>query len=708
MLDPCNSPRRPEWSIFSSLLEREAAPGPQETAAAASARMKLLLVEACGKNPKGLITACMHRTGEKHTSWLMHLFDEMGQNPAAIQDFYETVASRLLMPESGRDAKITATNQAKGRGSSMRMLEYWDPAARGMVPYVRWRIKNVLAGVRAEKKEANRLMVSVGHLEEFDQVMAARPPAPADEKETDLDGIGLNPDFAPTARFYDDSAAPTHLDDSPEGRRLHAAGVAVLGELLDSIEDNNTNLRHPPLHQPAHQDTLADLGVDLTLWRQSLPSVALWGGRETPGGAARRIALEENAVIDLMTALGGPTAVPSELAERLQDYRLSEELDDLATPALDSGATPEEPACAPLPSDEDPASVVLARAHLTPTAHGLRSPQRPEFALFGLVLGRRFTPAESPESRRKQLTSLALRVVREKCQGLDTPEDLALGATLEAAVTEWDPATRGFGQMFPDVLDHLEQQMTPRADKNQSKVGPLLLSLEFSAETFPGVAAPRSPASPPHSPRARNRRPKDTIETLLAAPDFVAEVYPRTPLEESFWSAACRDPAALGDAKRPDYQFLCSKLGIEPVTNLSGADLSDQDLQEEVKHLALTWTAHLTQVVANSGSSLAPQFNAGLVAAAEDYDPGKDGFFAEALNSYFADQLATDHEKRHPSPRVSLPSKAPAPVLAPPDEAEDLQALRSLLQPPAEPEPSSVTQSRVTVERQFTFDLGAN
>lgn len=668
---PCNSPQRPEWTVLSRMLGRPVFPDPKESEASSSARMQRLLVEAYGKDPKGLVAVSTHRKGQYSNSWLCKLFGDMENSPAAMQDFFETVSSRLLLPEDGRDRQVSRSNAEKGKGSSYRMLEYWEPAKMGMIPYLRARIGHILTEVGSERAEANRRLVSVGRLQDFEQF------------EGGATSFGEDGDMAhdesPSRLFDHTEAAVAEAKERDDDLPL-AEGREALTALLASLQSESIELK-PPLFDHDRQEHLTALGVNLGLWHQSLRGISKHGGG-LEQHQIRRQAIEEDVARQLVDVLGGVDALPEDLAQKVEDYGLIEPLDaeDGFVPSFGEDDTPDEPAKVEM----TPIQLATERAKHQMTARGLASPTRPEYELFSHVLGRRITPEDSPEARAQQLRATALEVAA-LCREIDSPEDIASGATIEASIAEWNPSTNGFGRVFPDVLDHLErremekQQMpsspsgTPAAAKDspagiEATVGKdgqadfLVAMAHMVGSPLAAINALKG-VSGPKARRLSKSLDLDArnIEEVVRSPQMQEAFAVRNVVETGFWTASAQSQDDLDSAVRPDYLFLCSKLNRQPVDDFR----HPSDVHVAVRAMAQEWVAGIKANVeqdrslrgrmnlAETGKTISyeAQFTDALVKVTAAYDPAKDGYFSQALTDFMREQLVMDTERRRRGPR---------------------------------------------------------
>lgn len=744
-LKPCNDPSRDDWSVLSKLLRRTESPEGL-TEVQAKAKLEGLLIEAYAKNCDQMVTAACHSrskaTGNK--SYLQTIFDALGRNPARRLDFYETIRTRLLLPEDGRDRPISKANQKAEKGSSYRMLEYWEADKMGILPYVRVRVTHIINGMKEEIEGRNRKVsletlaaTNTGLQLDADGMGRIVRQKSADIEVEDVDLQELHDgdvDLTANSRFAtpEDGEAEGLEDIVGEGGGSEKAarlnpehkGVKMLSRLLDSmLSDQSVN--NSPLFDDSFVETLAENEVTLGSFKELVPLMAEVGQPENADELNARVAAELAVAREMVSNLGGIRRIPEDVAVRMTEAL--RELDPDDEGATDEGATERDPSDeeasehAPSATDkigqtnDQRLSFAFSQNRKQLTAFAKAS--RPEFELFSLILGERIMPGESPEARYAQLRESAKRIAAEKCQGMNSPEDVAVGITIESSVEEWDPAVSGFGRRFPDVLDHLETEAARALEEKtaaaiaaaQARIaakaaepevplaatvqpdGQMDFMLAMAAKTgSPAAAITVLKESAAEEPRRRvmadTYRDVKTIEEIIRTPEMQEAFAVRNALETGFWISVCRDPEELSSPERVDYKFLCSKLGLR-----EDYDLADEALHAEVKAMAVTWVDKLVRAreeaarlsgrlnLASNGDkpALEVQFNRDLVAATAAYDPAEDGFFSQALNEFLKEQLVADQLRRKRGPRtpaVAAEESVAMHVVAPPAHAEVVAA----------------------------------
>lgn len=586
--------------------------------------------------------------------------------------------------------------------SSYSMLDYWDPEKCGVLPYVAARVKHIM-NAQGKAIEISKPFQSLEALAAAGQevqrdydgegwVVRARNGDLDDSDNQEKHEAGFDPgENSLLAPADEEVAYPGELavpDEMANGGQLSTShrSVKMLTRLLDSIDAVET-VNNSPLLDPAFMEALATEEVFLGSLRDMQALMAESGKDENDIEYQARVSAELDIADEMVRTLGGISRFPEEVAVRLREARkeLSRESadisdDDEAAREIDDNARVRADK-----SSKQDLAYAFSQSRKQQTA--LNKPSRPEFELFSQILNIRIVPAESPDARYVQLKEAACLIAATKCSGLDTDADIAVGATIEAAVAEWDPSVSGFGRQFPDVIDHLETEASLAIERKLAAASEAAKSrANANAPTLaPAVSYESGQMDFLQTGAVAFAVPKDVIDGLkvntaaindLAASDSRAEVEAvediirdpvlhkafaiKSVMETSFWTSRCRDREELDSPERIDYQFLCGKLGIVPVTELKGLDLTGDHLHNTVKGMAQKWVGMLVDarrkasgLTARMDFGLDPgivtrgeQFNIGLIAATNAYDPGKDGFFSQAINEFLRAQMSNDLVRR--------------------------------------------------------------
>ena len=480
---------------------------------------------------------------------------------------------------------LVASQLAKTRAvSSQRMLDYWNPEALGVLPYVSARIDHVMWGLKEEVQMRNR-MESIDAAQTAGQEYQMDASGMGRRVRRERNGSDLEDDIDPqeahdAGREADDGtrlAAPA--DETIEGLgdlggagdasahpstqlRPHDKAVRLLEDVLDSMlaeETDGKSVNNSPLFNPAFIETLAAEDVTLSVFKQMTPFMAEPRQAETPDQHDARVTAELEVAREIVATVGGIHRFPDDVAQRMIEAMAELAPDETPNEGelLDRDPEPEGPAAAPAPSNQRLAyAFSQSRKLLTVFSKA----NRPEFELFGLVLGEVVTPSESPEARSVQLAALARRVALEKCQGMDTPEDIAKGATVESAVAEWDPSSSGFGRRYPDILDHLETQA---ALEQERKVA---AALEAAAVATAALQA---------EAEARTAKLKADDDAARAAKDQARVEAAKERADEEAARAAQTDEAAAHAKEQADAEV--AKAAAAKVTADAAKALADEE-----------------------------------------------------------------------------------------------------------------------------------
>lgn len=526
---PVTDPARDDWSVLGKLVGRSVAPTGNEEADAKA--LKDLLFEAYGRNCDGLVTAACHSRSGGGTSYLQTIFKVLGNHPGRRQDFYDTVRTRLLLPEDGVDRPVVDEK----RGSSYNMLAYWDPKAMGVLPYIKVRVGHIIASYAKESKARARM-------QSYDAMMTSGIDLVRDSDGTgrtihqDNGGIDIDDRDAqeaydagadltePTAATPEDLAAASGagsslgtMGETQAGKPLpndHAAVVAIEA-LLESIESENA-ANVSPLEREDFVEALAENGIDTDEYKTNRELMARNKEYEARWQTEIRAAIELRVVQRIMGSVGGAERFPAEI-----NSRVSAAIDELNLDVDGDGEIEAIDLSSPRKSRKRSPVQHVAYALRQSRVFGhtkldLLSPARSEYRLFEAVLGERIIPGESPESRFAQLKQLADRMMAEKCADINTPEEKAEGCDTIAEVQEWDPAKQSFGRAFPDVLDHLHQKISIELEQEAKRIEGD--SMELLAGHFHGTENHEDkPAKGAKASQAKASPalPKEEVQTTL-------------------------------------------------------------------------------------------------------------------------------------------------------------------------------------------------
>lgn len=252
----------------------------------------------------------------------------------------------------------------------------------------------------------------------------------------------------------------------------------------------------------------------------------------------------------------------------------------------------------------------------------LESPTRNEYAFFSNALDQFIDPAPSPEDRAIQIRRIALQCFDKHCADIEAATDI------RKEIEEWDAAKKSFFQQFPDVAEQVIEKVT---------------SPHLSAKVDGPQAKPDAPTVSKDAEIASQLLGYSGIETSPEDLDRRA-----SPIEEraraekalrlvSMWGEKS-NPEFLESPDRPDYQFLCEQLDIDP-----NPELTPKELHGTLRGLAVQWLQTVPR-----GDVLPP---ASLKKAIEHWDPSS-GF----LNEIIMEELVTIAGLEVRKPTVSAAS----------------------------------------------------
>lgn len=448
-LRQCNDPLRPEWGIFSDLLERRIEPAPGMSSEAASRVLKQSLFDAFGKDRAGFLVKMLHRRGDERSRFVA-LQREAGTFPGGWAAMSEEIALRLVAPIDGSKNVVTDAE----RVSSYHALSWWEPAKGGLVPYMRQRIGWVLQDMSRERAERS-------HFVSFEALSA----------------VGIDIDDGGRVVRHQADAVPDH-DAEPDESPLSLIGETVaprvvgVGRARAEYDLFERVLGHPI----QRADSPAARVVQLR-------SLAVLAGDLVRGG-------QPDAVMEKRLRAWDPAA--AELRHTFPELATALETAAEFAPAPSRVPSPEvELAAVERLSAREHGGVVLVKLAVAAeefwnaralSEGELASTERPDYAYLALVTGREVEPDARPPSLFGQIRAMA-RDWAEAELGQETERFAGRVNIFRRLIENYDPATDGFlGEYLSD----------PEVWKESAAPCPLpeagTMQMEFFGEALPGLA----------------------------------------------------------------------------------------------------------------------------------------------------------------------------------------------------------------------------
>lgn len=508
---------RPEYPIFEKMLGRPIVRA--TTPEGVHRQIKELLIETYEKKPEDLVKVAA-------AAQMKSLWNSMGNRAADIEESFSYVVNHL---HERRDSGISAKAKT-ARGSSTRIINYYDPARGGMISYLKQGIAWIITDYLTEKSR-NGKTISLNALEEKGLTLAngrrfvkmGRDEGPAEGRDTDS-----TQHFSSTNR----SRMLSGMDEDEGAHDGYAeAEVRTPDELEEHIRKDDEEYEHDEFADDAEErgkksKTTKVSGAsrnrrleldganrfDLAFFREELGLSAeeslLPSGRESRANALRE--------------LGGKVIAQNEncpdresLAESLQDWDPNKDdffnffpefqdylktRDSVVAPAelefeesiveLASSSTEMEMITASIDQSEFISKKLAVEIRAYRGNIDVNSPDREDYAFLRDRLGIQEGPKQDSKERTKDIRKLASKFVGQICA--NAPD---LQEEFEADLQNWNPSTQSFTRALSKSILRIEEEGKLNPDVVQAIT---LSTMSAWMEKAPPIAAPTKENAGPY------------------------------------------------------------------------------------------------------------------------------------------------------------------------------------------------------------------